>query len=395
MKILYIWDADYPWDIRVEKICNSLKQHGHEVHIAARNLNKLNQYEVIDGIHVHRMKYFGNSKINYTYSFPAFFSPVWKNLIKNIIGKQGISVIIVRDLPMAAAGIWAGKKFDIPVIYDMAEDYCAMIREIWKHRKYHGLNLLVRNPYFAKILEKYVIDKFHHVVVVTEEAREIVVKAGVDKDRVSIIGNTPILSKLSNAGLTENEDLDFIKSRYSAIYTGGITSDRGISVVIDAIPRIIEKIPDFLFVVIGRGYATEQCIDLIQKKNLQKYVRWIGWVDHEKLYDYIRASKIGLIPHIVSDHTNTTIPNKIFDYMVCGIPVAASDAVPMMRIIKEEKCGKVFKSGNPIELADSVISLYNNTNEYGENGKNAVLDKYNWENEEKKLINIVKRVYEK
>ncbi len=393
MKILYIWDADYPWDIRVEKICNSLKQHGYEVHIAARNLNKLNQYEVIDGIHVHRMKIFENSKINYTFSFPAFFSPLWKKLIKNIIEKQGINLIIVRDLPMAAAGIWAGKKFHIPVIYDMAEDYCAMLREIWKHRKYHGVNLFVRNPYFAKILEKYVIDKFHHIIVVTEEARDIVIEAGVDKGRVSIIGNTPILSKLSNAEITENEDLDFIKSRYSAIYTGGITSDRGISVVIDAIPRIIEDIPDFLFVVIGRGYAIEECLDLIQKKELQKFVRWIGWVDHERLYDYIRVSKIGLIPHIVSDHTNTTIPNKIFDYMVCGIPVAASDAVPMMRIIKEEKCGKYFRSGSHIELADAVLSIYRDKDAYGENGKKAVLEKYNWENEEGKLLNIIESVF--
>ena len=389
MKILYIWDADYPWDIRVEKICNSLNKFGHEVHIASRNLNKLQQYELINGLHVHRMKFYSNSKLNYIISFPAFFSPVWKIFINNIIEIQKINAIIVRDLPMAAAGIWAGKKYNIPVIYDMAEDYCAMIREIWKNRKYHGVNLIVRNPYLAKIVENYVIDKFNHIVVVTEEARGIVINEGVNIENISIIGNTPILQIIKNTAIVKNEDIDFIKSRYGAIYTGGITSDRGISVVIDALPRIIEKIPDFLFVVIGRGYATEKYLDLIQRRKLQNFVRWIGWVDHDKLYDYIRASKIGLIPHNVSDHTNTTIPNKIFDYMVCGIPVVASNAVPMMRIINEEKCGKIFISGKSVSLADAIISLYKDDYGYGENGKAAVQNKYNWENEEITINKII------
>ena len=44
-KIVYIWDGDYPWDIRVEKICLSLVNAGYEVHIAARNLEQKVDYE--------------------------------------------------------------------------------------------------------------------------------------------------------------------------------------------------------------------------------------------------------------------------------------------------------------------------------------------------------------
>jgi len=54
--ILYIWDSDYPWDVRAEKICQSLVRHGFESHIAARNLKKRPCYEKIDGIHVHRIR---------------------------------------------------------------------------------------------------------------------------------------------------------------------------------------------------------------------------------------------------------------------------------------------------------------------------------------------------
>ena len=37
MRICKIWDADYPWDVRVEKVARSLTEAGHEVHLVARN----------------------------------------------------------------------------------------------------------------------------------------------------------------------------------------------------------------------------------------------------------------------------------------------------------------------------------------------------------------------
>jgi hypothetical protein len=90
MKILYIWDADYPWDVRVEKICTSLMKNDNEVYITARNLKKLPEYENMDCLHVYRLKSYRNNKINYALSFPAFFSPFWKRFIDTIITNYSI-----------------------------------------------------------------------------------------------------------------------------------------------------------------------------------------------------------------------------------------------------------------------------------------------------------------
>ena len=51
MIICKIWDADYPWDIRVEKVCRSLQQK-HEVHLVCRNTKRRPTYEQLDGLHV-------------------------------------------------------------------------------------------------------------------------------------------------------------------------------------------------------------------------------------------------------------------------------------------------------------------------------------------------------
>lgn len=394
-KILYIWDSDYPWDIRVEKICQTLMRHGYVVHVAARNLKKLPEYENIDGLHVHRLKSISNRKINYAFSFPAFFSPIWKLFLDKIIVQNKIDLLIVRDLPMAIAGVWAGQRHKVPVIFDMAEDYVAMLRNIWKFKKLHAFNVLVRNPYLARFVERYTFKRVDHTLVVIEEAVSVVLRGGGNPKHVTVVGNTPPLSAFKHNEMQMSNDLRLIKERYSVIYTGGIQFGRGLQTVLDAIPEVIKRIPDFLFVVVGDGYATEQIKTMVRKKKLDDQMLWVGWVDHERIFDYIRVCKIGMIPHIVTDHVNTTIPNKIFDYMGCGVPVISSDALPMKRILDEEKCGLTFRSGDTDDLVNAILKVYSAPADFGKNGKEAVKRKYNWAEDEKKLVNVLQDITNK
>lgn len=389
MKILYIWDADYPWDIRVEKICDTLKSNGHEIHIASRNLKRKAVYEEARGISIHRIDTWKNDKLNYFFSFPLFFSPVWKRFLDRIIKKNNIEIIIVRDLPMAIAGIWAGKRANIPVIFDMAEDYVAMIRDIWKLRKYQGLNLLIRNPYFAKYVEQYSFRHADKIIVVVEEAINVVTKGGGDLNKITVVSNTPNLSDFENLECLHNTDTALIKNHFSVIYTGGIQMGRGLQTVLAAIPKIIIDIPDFLFVIIGDGYASGRIKEMIKTQGLDKYVLWVGWVDHTDLFGYVKCCNVGIIPHFVTEHVKTTIPNKIFDYMGCGIPVISSDAAPMKQLLENEQCGITFRSGDADDMAKAIKTIHDSRFDYGNNGKNAVRKRYNWHEDEKKLIRVI------
>jgi glycosyltransferase involved in cell wall biosynthesis len=389
MNILYLWDADYPWDIRVEKICTSLMQHGHEIHIAARNLKKRPEYELINDLHIHRLKTFKNNKINYALSFPVFFSPIWKRFLTKIVKSNKINLVIVRDLPMAITGIVVGKRHRLPVIFDMAENYVAMVKNFWKHQKFRGLNIIVRNPFFATMVEKYVLKNMDHILVVVEESKQYVLSKGIDPQKITIVGNTPPLGIFSSTTEQKNQLIDQIKNKYSVIYVGGIQLGRGIHLVLQAIAKLVKKIPNFLFVVVGDGYGTKILKGLIDTNHLQDYVLWVGWVNHQNIYDYIRASKVGIIPHYVSEHTNSTVPNKLFDYMGFGLPVIASNAIPLKRILEEEKCGLVYESGNAEDLAEKLISVFNSNIDYSGHGIKAVMNKYNWDLDAQRLIKVL------
>ncbi len=390
--ILYIWDADYPWDVRVEKICRSLVSAGHEVHVASRNLQRNPTYEEDLGLYIHRTGTWKNDRLNYAFSFPAFFSPFWKRFLDSIITGCHIDLIIVRDLPMAIAGIWAGKRHGCPVIFDMAEDYVAMVHDIWRARKFQGFNLVVRNPYLAGMVERYALPRFDHVLVVVDEAKKVAIRAGASLEKITIVGNTPPLAEdKSVPGKSQflPEPLSQFKDHYLAVYIGGIQRGRGLQVVFEAIPGIVKKIPHFMFIIIGAGYAVEQLKQMAREQAVDRFIHWVGWVNHEVLFQYTGAADVGIIPHYRSAHVDTTIPNKIFDYMACGVPVIASDAPPMQRIVEETGAGLVFKSGDSADLAQAVMRLYSSPEKYGEKGGAAVRETYNWSIDKKRLLDVI------
>ena len=72
-----------------------------------------------------------------------------------------------------------------------------------------------------------------------------------------------------------------------------------------------------------------------------------------------------------------------------GLPVIATNATPIKRILKTENCGISYKSGDADEFTKAIVKIHKSADKYGEKGKRAVLDEYNWENEEKKLLRMV------
>ena len=110
MVICKIWDADYPWDVRVEKVCQSLRQK-HEVHLVCRNSKRRPTYEESDGIHIHRLPVipFNLGWLNRVVGFPAFFNVVWIFFVWRVVRRDRASVILVRDLPLALTALIVGR----------------------------------------------------------------------------------------------------------------------------------------------------------------------------------------------------------------------------------------------------------------------------------------------
>ena len=121
---------------------------------------------------------------------------------------------------------------------------------------------------------------------------------------------------------------------------------------------------------------------------LYKFIHFWGWINSSFLPGLIEVCDIGIVPHRVTAHTNTTVPNKIFDYMMAGKPVIASNAKALEEIVKDSRCGVIFEDGSVSSLYQCICSLSNEKirSSLGSSGKDSILRTFNWEIDERKLL---------
>lgn len=392
MRICKVYDGDYPWDIRVEKITTALIEFGHEVHLVCRNLQKRPLYEIRDKVHIHRLPYVNNGVVNYLLSLPVFCNPLWISLILRVVRNHSVHAIIVRDLPLALAAITVGRLRSIPVVFDMAEDYPAMIAHVWRFERFKNpAKLVLRNPLLARIIERVCVRKSDIIVTVVEESKErLIEQYGYPKSKIHIVCNTPMLSdlRLENQGKRSTYDGSAIK----LIYIGGLQPVRSLDVILRGIALCRGSV-ECTLTVLGCGGNEASLKRLARHLNIEEKIHFMGWVDKDGISGFLAECDVGLVPHAATAHTNTTVPNKLFDYMAFARPVLASNTKPVERIIRASCCGLVYRHDDPEDFVKKLMQLVepNARALLGANGRKAVEERYNWSVDSRCLMQAVER----
>ena len=391
LSIVYVWDADYPWDVRTEKICLALTAAGHRVTIVARNRKWSPEREQLPEGIVHRMpamRWAGNA-LDGALGFPAFFSPRWSALIHEAVRESSADLIMVRDLPLAPTAIAAGRKYSVPVALDMAENYPALMRD----RRLGSRNVLIdffaRNPTLTAMVERYSIARVDWTFTVVEESSARLVSEGADARKLSVVSNTPPRAR-AEQGASERRTSP---TTMTVAYLGLLEVARGIGELIDAIGILREQHGGaFRAIVIGGGRDAELFAARARAAGLlDTSITFLGLLPHADALAAVAAADIGVIPHHATELWNSTIPNKLFDYMAAGLPVVSSDTVPCARIIRETQCGEIFRSGDARSLADAIekASALGELERRGAAGRKAILDRYNWEHDTATLLDSI------
>ena len=151
-------------------------------------------------------------------------------------------------------------------------------------------------------------------------------------------------------------------------------------------------------VIVGKGKQNEvkRLNRLIKDHGLESHIEMIGWQPFEKVYSYMVASDVGLVPHNIGEHTNNTIPHKLFQFMMVGIPVLVSNCKPLERVVRSIDAGLVFEAGDPLDFADKVLTLNKEKLQYEQYKKNAkqqtLYGKWSWDYTGQELVEIYTRM---
>lgn len=248
-----------------------------------------------------------------------------------------------------------------------------------------------------KRIERSILHHVDKIIVVVDEAKEHYINdCGISPQKITVVMNTVELKKFDKVHVEESLIKKY-KNNFVISYVGGFGSHRGIDTAIRAMPKILREIPHAKLLLIG-GRDTEDKMylkNLCKKLKVENNVEFTGWVDFSLVPSYIALSDVCLVPHRTSGHTNTTIPHKLFQYMAMKKPVVVTNCKPLKRIVEECECGIAVPSGDYEKMADAIIKLYKNVDyakKLGKNGRKAVEEKYNWENEAKKLCKLYEKL---
>ncbi len=393
IKTCMVLDAPFPPDIRVEKEARTLIRNGYEVHLLC--VGGQNETETVGNIFVHRVVIDRSSIYKRLKLFNFFHITSWAKKILRLHHKEIFSVIHAHDLMTAPYALLAGKKAKIPVILDMHENY-PEAQKAYRSNIEVGTSIKANIAYWLdRLVEKICVQSAFQVIVVAKERKKQLINQGFAESKISVISNTVDIDYVSKNPV-KFELLKKHEGKFIITYIGGFGVHRGLETLIESVALIKDKIGDLcLLLVGGRSLEIEKFKTLCRRLGVENLVEFVGWASFEQIPSYIHLSTICIIPHKKSRHTDTTVPHKLFQYMLFEKPIIATDCLPLKRIIQECKCGIVVKSGDPASFAEAIMALYSNpklSEEMGRNGKSAVMGKYNWGKSEQVLLKIYEKV---
>lgn len=391
MRICLVYQGEYPPGERIEKTAATLRNAGHQVFLLCNNYGGFPRREERTGdVYTVRLEpTFKSRAINTLLKFPVFFNPLWAFQLFATAQRFRIDAIAVIDIPLAPAALAVARILGIRVVMDMWENYPEALRGWagldWKRR-------ILKNPDAARLVERWVTPRMDHIFTVVDEQKERLVSDGIPAEKVSVVTNGVDLEAFTNGFPPVETPLDREPDAYKLLYVGFIEVERGLDDIIRALRLVRSKIPSIRFYVVG-GTTTDypQYLErLVRDEGVTDLVRFIPAIPFSAIPSYIAKSDLCTVPHVYNDFINTTIPNKIFQYMALSKPLLVSNAKPLARIVRECDCGFIFRSRDPEDAAAAILKAYEARDDAqaGRRGRACVERKYTWDIVSEELVRV-------
>lgn len=105
------------------------------------------------------------------------------------------------------------------------------------------------------------------------------------------------------------------------LYMGSFFYFSGLPEVIQA---MVTAPDDCVLVLVGGGEQDAELRDLVEKLELQKRVKFTGFVGFDLLPQYLKLADVAINPMHISLVSNTAFPNKVIQYLASGVPVVST-----------------------------------------------------------------------
>lgn len=211
-------------------------------------------------------------------------------------------------------------------------------------------------------MEKFTYKNVDHIITITDDMKDNIVKKGVPASKVSVVRNWIDVEKVQPIERKNNklfEELNLSKELFYVVYAGNLGKVQGVEILIET-AELLRNTNDIHFVIFGNGSEEEKLKQLIKGKKLQN-ISMFPLQPVERVAEVYSIADICVIS-CKPGTGKSGMPSKTWTIMATGVPIIASfdKGSEMDRTIEEAGCGFCAEAGNSKILRDRISELYQN-----------------------------------
>ena len=302
------------------------------------------------------------------------------NRLKQVITIEKPDVLHAHSPALnGIAALWAGKKFDLPVIYevrgfweDAAVDHGTCKEGDWRYR-------------MGQKMETYVAKRCFALTVICEGIKKDLISRGIDQSKITIVGNAVNIESFERIKNKSDFMLNKlnVKGSYVIGFIGSFYQYEGIDDLLRGLALTKERGLNVKLLLVGGGQQLPVIQTLIDELQLHDDVILTGRIPHEDITDYYSVMDLTVLPRKSIRLTELVTPLKPLESMALGIPILASDIGGHRELITDDETGFLFKAEDAVAMADAIEAIKNDPDKVKrvvDNGRHYVETVKNWPN---------------
>lgn len=283
--------------------------------------------------------------------------------------KQNAGAYQAHDLNTLIPVFLVSRLRGTRLVYDAHE--ISTDRAGWKNKRYWAF------------VEKRLMRKAD-AAITTNDIRADYFVEHYDIPKPLVIRNMPEYQVVKKSKLI-HQVLNLEEGEKIILYQGGIQRERGLENIVKAAPYIERG----KVVFIGNGHLKPTLEKMAHDLGVKDKVHFMNAVPMEELLNYTASADIGLqvLQNTCFNHYSAD-SNKLYEYLMAGIPVICSNLPDMKKIIEEEDAGTIVNEESPIDIAKAINELLSNEQRLTQVKKNALQSskRYHWGIDKKQII---------
>ncbi|NVM53889.1 MAG: glycosyltransferase family 4 protein [Candidatus Helarchaeota archaeon] len=385
MKIGYVVQQFYPTaygsGIHAFELTKELVKFGHEIHIITKGEPTQERYEIFRGLHIHRMLNF----VPTPYYFPLNSAMLWQ-YGKRIIRKLSLDILLGHGFETS---LYFKLKETIPFIYKAAGTI-----ELQKNRKFVIWRDIFGKLYFPLLgrLEKIAVTHADFVIAISDTIKHELISAyqvpdkkiyriynGVDVQRFHPSQNYTKLKR--DLGLNSNKIILFV---------GRMSPIKGPQILMQAIPTVIKKFPESIFLFLGDGPLSSHLQYISRKLHVTRYVKFMGFISNSEIPKYFAMADLCVIPSLYEPFGLVALES-----LASGTPILSSIQGGLAEIHKFLKGFSTITPLTPNSVAKQLDSLLSNPKkleDLGRVGRKIVTQHFTWKHCASQTNKIIEKI---